>query len=257
MTPTPIGRRLLPLRAAALAGAAVLPLAVFAAPAHAAPGDNGDVKIHKVGTSTDDQTDQYNEPKICAFYLDAFNFDTIQQVTWHIDQQPPTGTATNVRTGSITVVGGHGFTPPVLPQLPDGHYELFWNFVGESGAAKHKVFKVDCAGVGSSQSPSPSPSGSGSPNPVGGGTSPSPSASPSGKGGGPGPGGGSSASPGGPGQGGPGHGGPGRTPQGGVAAGAGGASRDLNPAEVTVGAALIAGAGYLVVRRRRRSRTRR
>ncbi|WP_157850095.1 MULTISPECIES: LPXTG cell wall anchor domain-containing protein [Kitasatospora] len=39
-----------------------------------------------------------------------------------------------------------------------------------------------------------------------------------------------------------------------MAAGAGGSSRDLNPAEVAVGAALIAGAGYLVVRRRRRSR---
>ncbi|ROR37976.1 hypothetical protein [Kitasatospora cineracea] len=216
------------LRAAALA---VLPLAAFAAPAHAAPGDNGDVKIHEVGTPTDDQNDQ---PKVCSFYLDAFNFDTVQQVTWHIDQQPPTGTATNVRTGQITLVTGHGFTPPVLPQLPDGHYELFWNFAGESGAAKHKVFMVDCSGVGSSPSPSPSAS----PSPVGGGTSPSPGSSPSG--------------PGGPG--GPGAGGPGRTPQGGVAAGAGGSSRDWNPAEVTVGAALVAGAGYLVVRRRRRSR---
>ncbi len=205
------------LRAAALA---VLPLAASAVPAYAAPGDNGDVKVHQVGTPTDDQNDQ---TKVCAFYLDAFNFDTVQQVTWHIDQQPPTGTATNLRTGQITLVTGHGFTPPVLPQLPDGHYELFWNFAGENGAAKHKVFEVDCAG-----SPSPSPSTSVSP--VGGG--------------------GTSPSPGGPG----GSGGPGRTPQGGVAAGAGGSSRDWNPAEVTVGAALVAGAGFLVVRRRRRSR---
>ncbi|MFJ5884424.1 hypothetical protein [Kitasatospora cineracea] len=221
------------LRAAALA---VLPLAASAVPAHAAPGDNGDVKVHQVGTPTDDQNDQ---AKVCAFYLDAFNFDTLQQVTWHIDQQPPTGTGTNLRTGQITLLEGHGFTPPVLPQLPDGHYELFWNFAGENGAAKHKVFEVDCAGVGNSPSPSPSASASASPSPVGGGTSPSPSASPS-------PG----SSPGGPG----GSGGPGRTPQGGVAAGAGGASRDWNPAEVTVGAALVAGAGFLVVRRRRRSR---
>ncbi|MFI1518966.1 hypothetical protein [Kitasatospora cineracea] len=224
MAPTPAGRHLLSLRGAALAGAAVLPLAAFAAPAYAAPGDNGDVKIHEVGTPTDDQRDQ---SKVCSFYLDAFDFDTVQQVTWHIDQQPPTGTATNLRTGQITLVTGHGFTPPVLPQLPDGHYELFWNFAGENGAAKHKVFTVDCAGVGTSPSPSPSSS-----------TSPSPGTSPSGPGG----------------SGGPSAGGPGRTPQGGVAAGAGGSSRDWNPAEVTVGAALVAGAGYLVVRRRRRSR---
>ncbi|MGW4817127.1 hypothetical protein ACWEPB_36535 [Kitasatospora cineracea] len=237
MAPTPAGRHLLSLRAAALAGAAVLPLAAFAAPAYAAPGDNGDVKIHEVGTPTDDQRDQ---PKVCSFYLDAFDFDTVQQVTWHIDQQPPTGTATNLRTGQITLVTGHGFTPPVLPQLPDGHYELFWNFAGENGAAKHKVFTVDCAGVGTSPSPSP----------AGGGTSPSPSPSPSSSTS-PSPG----TSPSGPGgSGGPSAGGPGRTPQGGVAAGAGGSSRDWNPAEVTVGAALVAGAGYLVVRRRRRSR---
>ncbi|GAA2118957.1 hypothetical protein GCM10009759_66650 [Kitasatospora saccharophila] len=248
MTPTPIGRRLLLLRAAALAGAAVLPLAAFAAPAHAA-GDNGDVKIHDSGTPADQQAD---DPKVCKFYVDGLNFDAGQSVTWHIDQQPPTGTA-QVLNGALLLPTGNARTADL--SLPDGHYKLGWNFVGEDGDAKQKVFTVDCSGVGSSQSPSPSPSGSpvgtgtSSSPPPSGGTSPSPSASPSGKGGGSG--------PGGPGQGGPGHGGPGKTPQGGVAAGAGGASRDLNPAEVTVGAALIAGAGYLVVRRRRRSRTRR
>ncbi|GLW58619.1 hypothetical protein [Kitasatospora phosalacinea] len=228
-SPTPTGRRLLPLRAAALAGAAVLPLAVFAAPAHAAPGDNGDVKIHIVGTLSDAHQ---NQPKVCTFYLDAFDFDTVQQVTWHIDQQPPTGNA-QVDAGQLTLTGGTGQTG--TRSLPTGHYQLTWNFAGETGDGKHKTFMVDCPDLGS-------PPPSGSPSPVGndgGGGSPSPSSSSS-----------PSTPPGGPGQG----GGPGRRPQGGVAAGAGGSSRDLNPAEVTVGAALVAGAGYLVVRRRRRSR---
>jgi len=238
MIPIPPGRRLPPLRAAALAGAAVLPLAVFAAPAHAAPGDNGDVKIHIVGTLSDAHQ---NQPKVCTFYLDAVDFDTVQQVTWHIDQQPPTGNA-QVDSGQLTLTGGTGQSGN--RSLPTGHYQLTWNFTGETGEGKHKTFTVDCPDLGSpppSGSPSPVGNGGGSPSPSPStSTSPSPGTSPSGKGGGPG------------GQGG--HGGPGRTPQGGVAAGAGGASRDLNPAEVTVGAALVAGAGYLVVRRRRRSR---
>ncbi|MFC8722837.1 hypothetical protein [Kitasatospora sp. NPDC057198] len=234
MIPTPSGRRLLPLRAAALAGAAVLPLAVFAVPAHAA--DNGDVKIHDSGTPADKQAD---DPKVCKFYVDGLNFDAGQNVTWHIDQQPPTGTAT-VLGGTLLMPTGNARSGDL--SLPDGHYKLGWNFVGESGDAKQKVFTVDCGNLGGNPSPSPSASGSGSPGPQSGGGSPSPSsgASPSGQGGPGGP----STSPGGP----------GKTPQGGVAAGAGGASRDLNPAEVTVGTALIAGAGYLVVRRRRRSR---
>ncbi|WP_051732587.1 hypothetical protein [Kitasatospora phosalacinea] len=222
MIPILAGRHLLPLRAAALAGAVVLPLAVFAVPAHAA-GDNGDVKIHDAGTPADSQN---NDPKVCKFYIVGLNFDPGQTVTWHIDQQPPTGNA-QVLSGSLVMPTGNARTAD--QSLPDGHYKLGWNFVGENGDAKQKVFTVDCGGVGSS--PSPSPSGSTSPSP-----SPSPSSGTS-----------PSASPG--------H--PGRPPHGGVAAGAGGSSRDLNPAEVTVGTALIAGAGYLVVRRRRRSRSRR
>ena len=64
---------------------------VAAGPAAAfvmAPGDNGDVKIH---ASTTPVGDTRNEPKVCVFYLDAFNFDGLQQVSWHINQQPPTG----------------------------------------------------------------------------------------------------------------------------------------------------------------------
>ncbi|MFI6550573.1 hypothetical protein ACIBO9_45780 [Streptomyces prunicolor] len=137
----------LPRRAAAWAVLAAAATVVCGAPAAvAAPGDNGDVKIHEVGTPF---TDERNQPKVCDFYLDAFNFDTVQEVTWSIETQPSIpGGAT--RSGSITLTTGTGHTMPVA-QLPNGMYKLTWNFVGENGAGKHKVFQVDC--------PSPPPGG--------------------------------------------------------------------------------------------------
>ncbi|WP_203963703.1 hypothetical protein [Actinocatenispora thailandica] len=130
----------------------------------AAPGDNGDVKIHNSGTPVDDPS---NEPKVCVFYLDAFNFDGLQQVSWHIDEQPPTGTS-QVGQGTITLdPDGNGHTQDMT--LPNGHYKLVWNWEGENGAGKSKVFTVECA----SPSPSTSPSASTS-------SSPSASTSPSG-----------------------------------------------------------------------------
>lgn len=119
---------------------------VATAPASAAktiPGDNGDVKIHAVGTFFDDQRDQ---PHVCQFYLDAFNFDPVQHITWFIEQQPPTGRA-DVRSGSMTLTNGAG-TSAVMG-LPAGHYKLVWNFSGEHGEAKFKVFWSDCAAVAS------------------------------------------------------------------------------------------------------------
>ncbi|MEV8546381.1 hypothetical protein [Streptomyces sp. NPDC051572] len=138
----------LPRRAAAWAVLAAAATVVCGAPAAvAAPGDNGDVKIHEVGTPF---TDERNQPKVCDFYLDAFNFDTVQEVTWSIETQPSIpGGAT--RSGSITLATGTGHTMPVA-QLPNGMYKLTWNFVGENGNGKHKVFQVDC--------PSPPPGGS-------------------------------------------------------------------------------------------------
>jgi hypothetical protein len=109
----------------------------------AAPGDNGDVKIHSVGTFF---TDERDEPHVCRFYLDAFNFDTVQQVSWVISQQPPTGHA-EVKSGSMTLTNGAG-TSAVM-SLPAGHYKLVWNFTGEHGAAKFKVFWSDCAAIAS------------------------------------------------------------------------------------------------------------
>lgn len=205
----PRGRHLL-----AAATTAVV-LALGSAPlAFAAPGDNGDVKIHNSTTPVDDQRD---EPKVCVFYLDAFNFDTVQQVNWTIEQQPPTGTA-QVLAGSITLSNGTGHTADFT--LPDGHYKLEWTFVGESGAAKQKVFDVSC--VTSSPSPSTSPS-----------SSPSPSHSPSSS-----PGVSPSAFPSG-------------GPHGGVPTGGGGTS-GANAAEVIGGVALLVGAGGFALRTMRR-----
>lgn len=120
--------------------------AVKAIPGKTTPGDNGNVKIHAVGTFF---LDHRNVPHVCEFYLDAFDFDTVQKVDWYIEQQPPTG-RTKVRTGSLTLTNGAG-TSAVM-SLPAGHYKLVWTFNGEHGAAKFKVFWSDCAAIAS---PSP------------------------------------------------------------------------------------------------------
>ena len=119
-----------------------------------APGDNGDVKIHNPTTSV---TDERNEPHVCTFYLDAFNFDSVQSVSWSIEAWAPTGTkGTVVDSGTITLdSSGNGFTADQT--LPNGHYKLFWTFAGEKGAAKHKVFWVSCPATPPT-SPPPSPS---------------------------------------------------------------------------------------------------
>ncbi|MEV7117415.1 hypothetical protein [Kitasatospora griseola] len=223
MASTLAGRRLRALRAGVLLGAAALPLAAPAAPAFAAPGDNGDVKIHSTGVPFNDPRD---EPKVCKFYLDAVNFDTVQLVSWEIDQQQPPGTRT--LSGSIVLSGGTGHTTNL--SLPNGTYKLIWNFVGETGQAKQKVFAVDC-GAGAQNSPPPVP-----PAQQGHSAEQHPQSAEQ-----------------------QGHSAPpqvhqGHVPKGGVAAGEGGGSHGLNPAEIAVGGALLAGGGWLVARRLRRSR---
>ena len=119
-----------------------------------APGDNGDVKIHSTGTL---QTDERNEPHVCTYDLDAFNFDSVQSVTWWIKAWPPTGDGTTiVDQGKITLdSSGNGVTTPANQPLPNGHYKLFWTFDGEKGAAKHKVFWVSCPATPPTPPPSP------------------------------------------------------------------------------------------------------
>ncbi|WP_069763977.1 LPXTG cell wall anchor domain-containing protein [Streptomyces sp. LUP47B] len=156
---------------------AVASAAFLVAPvAHAtAPGDNGTVKIHDATTGEELRK---NEPHVCTFYLDAFGFDAVQEVDWHIEAWAPTADVKGetVKSGEITLgTDGHGRTDDL--SLPDGHYKLFWNFEGENGAAKHKVFWTDCADEeGGGGSATPTASASGTP---GSDESASPSAEPS------------------------------------------------------------------------------
>ncbi len=119
-------------------------------------GDNGTVKTHKVTTPT---TDIRDNPKVCAFYLDAFQFDGRQSVDWYIVKHTH---GAKVLSGSIVLnSGGHGYTQNYT--LPNGMYKLYWNFDGEHGSAKHKVFKVQCGEVKGDTTPETptNPSGKG------------------------------------------------------------------------------------------------
>jgi hypothetical protein len=64
--------------------------------------------------------------------------------------------------------------------LPDGHYKLFWNFKGEKGFAKQKVFWVACGAPTPppTHHPKPTPSHGPKPSPSGS-TPPAPTVSPS------------------------------------------------------------------------------
>jgi hypothetical protein len=137
----------------AVAAAAAASLLFAAAPAPAAGGDNGTVKIHDAATGEELRK---NEPKVCEFYLDAFGFDAGQQVTWEIVGWKPTGDNKTVADeGEIVLDGeGHGRTEDMT--LPDGHYKLFWNWEGENGAAKHKVFWTECEDSESPDTDTPS-----------------------------------------------------------------------------------------------------
>lgn len=111
-------------------------------------GDNGDVKIHSSATAV---SDERNEPHVCVFYLDAFNFDPGQSVSWRIESWPPTGDRGVVDSGTITL-GSSGDGNTANQTLRDGHYKLSWTFAGEKGSAKHKVFWVSCGAA-----PAPKP----------------------------------------------------------------------------------------------------
>jgi hypothetical protein len=121
-------------------GAGASPTAGGGKPPAAGKGDNGTVKIHR---STTPVSDPRNEPHVCVFYLDAFGFDAGQSVSWQIKSWPPTGDRSVVSSGTLALDGnGGGFTGDMT--LPNGHYKLYWNFTGEHGFAKQKVFWVAC-----------------------------------------------------------------------------------------------------------------
>ncbi|MEU4063735.1 LPXTG cell wall anchor domain-containing protein [Streptomyces wedmorensis] len=135
-------RSLIPAAAlvAAMAGSVTLAPAAFAS--NGPKGDNGTVKIHDSKTGEEIKA---NEPKVCEFYLDAFHFDAEQKATWRIEAwaNNDQDKGTEVKNGAITLdAKGHGRTEDMT--LDNGQYKLFWNFDGEHGKAKHKVFKVEC-----------------------------------------------------------------------------------------------------------------
>lgn len=136
-----------PLLSTAAATLALGSVALAGAPvAFAAPGDNGDVKIHHAGRPDEpprtSETDQRNEPRVCTFYVAALGFDGLQVLNYEIQPQPPKGGMV-VPPGTIAVdAQGNGITPDL--ELPDGHYKVEWTWAGQQGAKKSKVFKVDC-----------------------------------------------------------------------------------------------------------------
>ncbi|WP_424858369.1 hypothetical protein [Streptomyces sp. SAI-170] len=116
-----------------------------AIPAVAQPGDNGDVKIHAVGTPF---TDQRNEPNVCDFYLAAFNFDPGERVTWTIKTQPPIPGGAQlpnaVYPDNTITIDANGMAQSIPLGLPNGQYKLTWRTNQGNGAGKFKVFKVSC-----------------------------------------------------------------------------------------------------------------
>lgn len=134
------------LLSTAVATCALGTVALAGAPAAlAAPGDNGDVKVHHAGRPDEPprtlESDQRSEPKVCTFYFSALSFDGLPALTWTIVPQPLKGGV--VKSGTITVdPQGNGFTPDL--ELADGLYKVEWTWPGQMGAKKSKVFKVDC-----------------------------------------------------------------------------------------------------------------
>ncbi|MEW1772320.1 hypothetical protein [Streptomyces sp. NPDC086777] len=106
-----------------------------AAPNAVAQGENGDIRLHRVGVPFGVSKD---DPLVCKFYLDAVNFDILAQIAYTITPQPPLPTAATV-AGTIQLAGGAGHTDPL--GLADGQYRLAWTV---DGARKEKVFRVNC-----------------------------------------------------------------------------------------------------------------
>ncbi|MEU9862381.1 hypothetical protein AB0D99_16075 [Streptomyces sp. NPDC047971] len=135
-----------PLLSAALVTLALGGSALAGAPAAvAAPGDNGDVKVHHAGRPGEEPrtaaNNPVNNPSVCTFYFAAFNFDGLQTINWAITPQPPVDSVTT--SGSITIdAAGHGISPDLT--LADGRYKVEWTWEGQQGAEKSKVFRVDC-----------------------------------------------------------------------------------------------------------------
>ncbi|MFD4574369.1 hypothetical protein ACFWNK_19985 [Streptomyces sp. NPDC058417] len=127
-------------KAAALTALAAGGALLLAAPsAVAAPGDNGDITVHTVGAAPRAQAGQ---PRTCNFYLDAFNFDVAQGLTWTITPRSGQNGTTARLSGEVTLANGAGVTENLT--LPTGPYQVTWTVVGGSPTPKTKNFALDC-----------------------------------------------------------------------------------------------------------------
>ncbi|QOV39384.1 hypothetical protein IM697_13915 [Streptomyces ferrugineus] len=159
MPTTPLPRRAARLAAVAALTAALTPISgtPTAGAAPMAPGDNGTLKVHTApwdGVARTPYGDAIDEPRVCRFYLDAANFETVTAVTWNIATQPPVPGGATLR-GTLNLAGGVGHTEDL--NLPDGQYRLTWTFPGMTGAERQKDFTVDCRASMSTPTPQGGP----------------------------------------------------------------------------------------------------
>ncbi|GCB50665.1 hypothetical protein [Streptomyces sp. NL15-2K] len=131
-----------PRRAALLTALTVGGALFLSAPnAVAQPGHNGDVNVHMAGTAS---AARLNEPKICKFYLDAFNFDVAEGINWTIEPQTAQAPANATLSGVVTLANGAGVSGNLM--LPVGRYRLNWTVVDQPAVPrKTKLFNVDCS----------------------------------------------------------------------------------------------------------------
>jgi hypothetical protein len=127
--------------------------------AHAAPANNGTLKVHELGTTSGTES---NDPKVCAFNFEGFSFDPSQDGYIIIETQPggvsslvpsplPFGPTDNSGyTATAYINNGGTYT------LANGQYKatLYGKDTGNPAnpdltneKAKSKVFKVDCTDV--------------------------------------------------------------------------------------------------------------
>lgn len=130
-------------------GAVLMTAALAGTPAYAAkppPGDNGDVKIREVvgGEVSEEKHENANNPKVCDFIIEAFNYDPGQVLEWDIVEGPGFK-GEPVAEGSFKVNDDGFKRSRIIDELKDGQYKLNVTFDGaKSNDEKHKVFKVDC-----------------------------------------------------------------------------------------------------------------
>ncbi len=109
--------------------------------AFAAPGDDGDVKVHQSSTA---DTNPVNQPRVdCPFRLAALNFDGLSSINYEIFVHPgqPGNQDDPVRTGVVALNdNGDGAAGPI--NLAVGMYKVEWTWQGKLGAPKSKVFNV-------------------------------------------------------------------------------------------------------------------